>query len=166
MIIVSDTTPLNYLILINQAHILRELYDSVIVPQAVFDEMQRAETPAEVRTWIADRPKWLEVRPAQAPVMALKLGVGECEAIALALELHADVLLLDDRKARREAQRLGLTVIGTLAVLATAARRGLVDLAVVIAQLEQTTFRAPTVLIQSLLAQDRQRKESGGGFEE
>lgn len=85
MIIVSDTTPLNYLILIDQAHILHELYDSVIIPQAVFDEMQRAETPAEVRTWIADRPAWLEVRPAQAPVTALKLSVGECEAIALAL---------------------------------------------------------------------------------
>lgn len=166
MIIVSDTTPLNYLILINQANILHELYDSVIVPQAVFDEMQRAETPVEVRAWIADRPEWLEVLPARAPVTALKLGVGEREAIALALELHADVLLLDDRKARREAQRLGLVVVGTLAVLATAARRGLVDLAVAIAQLQQTTFRAPTVLIRSLLDEDRQRKESGGGFEE
>jgi predicted nucleic acid-binding protein len=92
----------------------------------------------------------------------LKLGAGESEAIALALELHADALLLDDRKARQEAQRRGLTVTGTLAVLATAARRDLIDLPTAIARLQQTTFRAPTALIQSLLDDDRERKERGG----
>lgn len=158
MIIVSDTTPLNYLILINQVHILHELYDSVLIPQSVFDEMQRAETPAEVRAWIADRPQWLEIRPAQASDPSLKLGAGESEAISLALELHADALLLDDRKARQEAQKRGLTVTGTLAVLATAARRDLVDLPTAITQLQKTTFRAPATLIQSLLDQDRERK--------
>src|SRR5437764_750595 len=114
MIIVSDTTPLNYLILIDQVQILHELYDSVLIPQSVFDEMQRAETPTEVRAWFAARPRWLEVRPAQAHDPSLKLGAGESEAITLALELHADALLLDDRKARQEAQRRGLTVTGTL----------------------------------------------------
>lgn len=89
MIIVSDTTPLNYLILIGQVHVLHELYGSVLIPQSVFDEMQRAETPAEVRVWIAARPEWPEVRPAQATDPSLKLGAGEREAIALALELHA-----------------------------------------------------------------------------
>lgn len=128
--------------------------------------MQRAETPAEVRAWIADRPEWLEVRPAQAIVTDLKLGAGESEAIALALELHADALLLDDRKARQEAQRRGLTVTGTLAVLATAARRGLVDLPTAITRLQQTTFRAPAALIQSLLDQDLEKKERGGSSEE
>ncbi len=166
MIIVSDTTPLNYLILIDQVHILHELYESVLIPQSVFDEMQRAETPTEVHAWVTDRPEWLEVRPAQAPVTALKLGAGESEAIALALELHADALLLDDKKARQEAQRRGLTVTGTLAVLATAARRGLVDLPTAIARLQQTSFRAPTMLIQSLLDQDRERKEPSGSTEE
>ena len=166
MIIVSDTTPLNYLILIDQAHILHELYDSVLIPQSVFDEMQRAETPAEVRAWITDRPEWLEVRPAQTTDPSLKLGAGESEAIALALELHADALLLDDRKARQEAQKRGLTVTGTLAVLATAARRDLVELPTAIARLQKTTFRAPATLIQSLLDQDRERKEQGGGSEE
>ena len=159
MIIVSDTTPLNYLILIDQAHVLHELYDSVIVPQSVFDEMQRAETPAEVRAWVAARPQWLEVRPVQATDPSLKLGAGEREAIALALEFHADAILLDDRKARREAERRGLTVTGTLAVLATAARRGLLDLPAAIALLQQTTFRAPSALIQSLLDQDCERRE-------
>ncbi len=166
MIIVSDTTPLNYLILIGQVHVLHELYGSVLIPQSVFDEMQRAETPAEVRVWIAARPEWLEVRPAQATDPSLKLGAGEREAIALALELHADALLLDDRKARQEAQKRGLTVTGTLAVLAAAARRDLVDLPTAITRLQQTTFRAPLALIQSLLDQDRERKKRSGSSEE
>lgn len=166
MIIVSDTTPLNYLILIDQVHVLHELYDSVLIPQSVFDEMQRAETPAEVRSWITARPGWLEVRSAQATDPSLKLGAGESDAIALALELHADALLLDDRKARREAQRRGLTVTGTLAVLATAARRGLIDLPTAITRLQQTTFRAPAALIQSLLDEDRKRKGQDGGSKE
>jgi predicted nucleic acid-binding protein len=166
MIIVSDTTPLNYLILIGQVHILHELYDSVLIPQSVFDEMQRAETPAEVRAWVTEHPEWLEMRPAQTIDPSLKLGAGEREAIALALELHADALLLDDRKARQEAQKRGLTVTGTLAVLATAARRDLIDLPTAIARLQKTTFRAPAILIQSLLDQDRERKEQGGGTEE
>jgi predicted nucleic acid-binding protein len=165
MIIVSDTTPLNYLILIDQVHILHELYESVLIPQSVSDEMQRAETPAEVRAWVTERPEWLEVRLAQITDPSLKLGAGESEAIALALELHADALLLDDRKARQEAQKRGLTVTGTLAVLATAARRDLVDLPTAIARLQKTTFRAPATLIQSLLDQDRERKEQGGGSE-
>jgi predicted nucleic acid-binding protein len=132
----------------------------------VFDEMQRVETPAEVHVWITAKPEWLEVRPVQAPDPSLKLGAGESEAIALALELHADALLLDDHKARQEAQKRGLTVTGTLAVLATAARRDLVDLPTTIAQLQKTTFRAPATLIQSLLDQDRERKEQGSGAEE
>ncbi|MGH9899763.1 MAG: DUF3368 domain-containing protein, partial [Pyrinomonadaceae bacterium] len=78
---------------------------------------------------------------------------------------HADVLLLDDRKARQKAQRSGLTVTGTLGVLATASRRGLVDLPTAITRLQQTTFRAPMALIQSLLDQDRERKELGCGSE-
>lgn len=166
MIIVSDTTPLNYLILINQAHVLHELYDSVIIPQSVFDEMQRTETPAEVRAWVAARPEWLEVRAAQVLDPSLKLGAGESEAIALALELQADALLLDDKKARQEARRRGLKVTGTLAVLATAAGRGLVDLPTAIAQLQQTTFRAPKALVQSLMDQAREKKERGGSSEE
>ena len=166
MIIVSDTTPLNYLILIEQVYILHELYGSVLIPQSVFDAMQRVETPAEVRAWIAARPEWLEVRPAQATDPSLKLGAGESEAIALALEVRADALLLDDRKARQEAQKRGLIVTGTLAVLAAAARRDLVDLPTSIARLQQTTFRAPTALIQLLLEQDRERKERGCSPEE
>lgn len=159
MTVVSDTTPLNYLILIDQVDLLYELYGSVVIPQSAFSEMQRADTPVEVQAWIAARLAWLEVRPAQATDPSLKLGAGETEAIALALELHADALLLDDRKARQEAQKRGITVTGTLGILAESARRGLVDLPKAIARLQQTTFRAPTAVIQLLLERDSERKE-------
>lgn len=146
------------LILINQAHLLQALYSFVVIPQAVHDEMQRADTPVEIREWIDNRPNWLEVRPSPSFDLNLKLGVGEREAITLALELKAEAILLDDIKARIEAQNKGLVVIGTLAILATAAHRGLVDLPAAIARLQQTNFRAPADLIQLILDQDHTKK--------
>ena len=158
MIVVSDTTPLNYLILIGQAHLLHELYGRVALPRAVYRELQRENTPEDVRVWVTTHPEWLEVHPVGEPDSTLSLGLGEREAITLARQLRADLILLDDRKARRVAREHGLTVTGTLAVLATAAERGLVELPAAISRLRQTTFRAPADLIQLLLDQDRERK--------
>ena len=61
MIVVSDTTPIHYLILIEEIDILRDLFGRVIIPQAVFDDMQREKTPQEVKAWIAAPPIWLEM---------------------------------------------------------------------------------------------------------
>lgn len=65
MIIVSDTTPINYLILIDQIHLLRELYGQAVLPQAVLDEMQSASAPDKVRVWISNRPEWVPLRTLQ-----------------------------------------------------------------------------------------------------
>ncbi len=70
------------------------------------------------------------------------LGDGEREAIVLAQELHADIVLIDEGDGRREAQRRALTMTGTLGVLERAAIRGLIDLPRVLARLQSTTFRA------------------------
>ncbi len=59
MIVIADTTPLHYLVLLNRAEILHELYGRVTVPEAVFRELQAASTPAIVKQWIANRPDWL-----------------------------------------------------------------------------------------------------------
>jgi len=160
VIVVTDTTPVNYLVLIDQVHILKELYGRLVLPQAVHEEMRREGTPEKVRAWAAQLPDWAEVRAAASTDPALKLGAGESEAIALAGEVGADLLLVDDGKARREARRRGLTVTGTLAVLAAAAERGLVDLPEAIAALRQTTFRAPAALIEQLLGRDREQGRS------
>lgn len=166
MIVVSDTTPLNYLVLIDQSHLLHELYGRVLIPEAVRYEMQRADTPEKVRAFVSNPPVWLEVHTVPAPDSTLNLGTGEREAITLAQTLRADVLLLDDGKARRAARERGLTVTGTLGVLANAARRGLVDLTTALSQLQLTTFRAPDNLIRLLLEQDTERQKHGEGTSE
>ena len=62
MIVVADTTPLQYLILIQYEHVLPVLYGRVVVPPAVIDELTRDETPQQVREWVKSAPSWLEVR--------------------------------------------------------------------------------------------------------
>ena len=64
MTVVSNTTPLNYLILIGQADILSKLYELIVIPEAVFNELTAQSTPQLVQEWIASKPAWLEVRPA------------------------------------------------------------------------------------------------------
>jgi len=119
MIIVSDTSPLNYLVLIGHIEILEKLFARVIIPQAVFDEMRHTKTPREVKAWVDSAPAWLEVRQAGRSRFApgKKIGDGEREAIALAKELSADAILIDDRDGAAEARKNGLTVIGTLTIL-------------------------------------------------
>src|SRR5438132_1504423 len=99
-------------------HVLPALYGHVIVPPAVITELTRERTPNLVRAWMAEPPDWLRI---QAPTrviaeMRTDLGEGEREAIRLAVETSADALVVDDRDARHEAERLGVPVLGTLRV--------------------------------------------------
>src|SRR5262245_15119381 len=100
MTIISDTTPLRYLIEIEKAYILESLFGRVIIPQAVFNDLQRPKTPQPVKEWIVNHPAWLEVRQADLSLYTpqKRIGAGECEAFALALELQADAVLLDDKQ--------------------------------------------------------------------
>jgi predicted nucleic acid-binding protein len=153
MIIIADTTPLNYLILIGEVDALRQLYGSVIVPPAVREELTRASSPKAVRAWITAVPSWIEVRSPELPIPILpnNLGPGEREAIALAEELHADQLIVDDRPARREAEKRGFSVIGTFGILQEAALEGYLDLRSSIDRLRLTNFHiSPDVLAQVL----------------
>ena len=85
MIVLSDTSPLNYLVLIGHVDVLPTLFGDVIVPAAVRDELQRAGAPDVVREWLAGPPSWLKVRAASHPDPTIQLGAGEVEAISLAL---------------------------------------------------------------------------------
>jgi len=127
MIVVSDTTPLNYLILVDSVHVLPALFGRVFAPTAVIQELLHAKTPDAVRAWAGKPPPWLTVQdPAQLDPV-LKLGDGETAAIALAEELRADWVLMDERKGTREAQSRGLHVAGTLTILEVAGAKGLLD---------------------------------------
>jgi predicted nucleic acid-binding protein len=128
--IVADTGPLNYLVLIQAIEILPNLYEGVSIPPAVLDELSHPRTPDLVRAWISRPPSWLRVVALKERVDSSlsALDAGEREAISLAWELHAHLLLMDERDGVFLARKHGLDVIGTLAVLDLAAGRGLVDL--------------------------------------
>ena len=129
MIVVSDTSPILNLALIGQLHLLPSLYHQVLIPPAVHLELTRSGVDALVS--MPGSSTWLIVAEAQdqARVRQLcsQLDRGEAEAIVLALERQADLLLMDERRGRREAAALGLRVTGLLGVLAEAKRAGLVD---------------------------------------
>ena len=153
MIVVADTSPLRYLILIEHVHVLPALYGQVVVPPAVIVELNQERTPDLVKTWLSAMPEWLHVQaPRQALTSRLTvLGAGEREAITLAVELSADALLMDDRDAREEARRLGVPVLGTLRVLMDASEHGFADLSTAFDRLRQTNFRASEPLLKRLL---------------
>lgn len=161
MIVIADTTPLHYLVLIDCADILRALYGRVIIPKSVVEELQAEGAPPAVKDWIAQRPDWLEVHQASVPsdLAAAQLDPGEREAIALAQTLRADAVILDDRAARREAERRNLRVIGTLRVLADAAEIGLVDLPEALQGLQAAGFYMDAKLAQFLLERRAKRIE-------
>ncbi len=163
MIVVSDTSPLNYLILIGQADVLRALFGRVIAPPAVLAEMRQTFAPEAVAGWAGSPPQWLEVISPRTIDVNLRMGAGEIEAICLAQELKADYVLIDEPKASSVARRLGLAVAGTLNVLALAAEKELVDLPAAIAALRQTNFRGPSDLIEELLKRDEKRRTEGSG---
>jgi predicted nucleic acid-binding protein len=143
MIVVADTTPLNYLVLIGQIELLSALYRTVLIPQEVHRELQQPGTPPTVRAWATKLPAWCEVRASSStPDPALsELDPGEREAIQLALEAGVNVLLMDETEGRREALRRHLQVAGTVSVLEKAAQRGLIDFRVALERLDQTNFR-------------------------
>ena len=164
MIIVSDTTPLRYLIEIEKAYILESLFDRIIIPQAVFNDLQRPKTPKPVKEWIANHPTWLEIRQADVSFYTpqKRIGAGEREAFALALELQADAVLLDDKCAMVEAKRLGLVTIRTFDILERAATENLLDLPETVDWIKRTSFRLPPAkIIDEILERDRLRKQSG-----
>jgi len=155
MIIVSNTSPINYLILIGHINLLPELFDAIIIPQAVYSELSDASAPSPVQTWIATPPDWLKIQSVNQPSDAILdlLDPGERAAILLAQELNADLLLLDDMKARRTATERGLAITGILGILDQAATMKLIDLPAAVQNLQSTSFWASGSLYQKLLDQ-------------
>ena len=159
-LIIADTGPINYLVLIGNIDLLPILFEKVILPSAVQAELADPDAPPPVRNWIADPPAWLDIRdtPARESDHGSVEGLdeGETAAIALAISLGADLLLMDDRKGVIVARGKGLRVTGTLGILDIAAERGLVDFAQAVSRLRRTTFRIPEALLDSLMKKHAQ----------
>jgi predicted nucleic acid-binding protein len=160
MIVVANTSPLNYLIRLGHPNVLHKIYGHVLVPHAVLIEMQHPEAPTEVRAWAFAPPPWLEERQVEQvdESLAAELGAGEREAITLALEVRADVLLIDERAGRKEAEERHIKVAGTLAVLLQASLRGYFELPEAMKQLRQYGFRASRPVEALMLARYEQSK--------
>lgn len=158
MIVVADSSPLNYLAQIRATDLLGQLYGRVLAPESVMAELRDQRAPAAVLSWASQPHTWFEVcRLAGSPPETLRsLGAGERDAIQLALERHADFLLIDEKRGRTEARRLGLETTGTLGILLEAGRRGLVDAEKAILQLSsETNFRIEPRLRDELIRRAR-----------
>src|SRR5262249_11124841 len=161
-LVVADTSPLNYLILIDQIEILPALFEKVLVPEVVRNELQHSDAPAAVRRWISTTPPWLEIVPAgqeTTDVELLRLGGGERAAILLALRIKAELLLIDDRDGVNLARSRGFAVTGTFGILDLAASRGVIDLHEAVDRLKATTFRYPPDILDELLARHSRQNE-------
>ena len=129
MSIVSDTSPINNLAAINHLYLLHQLYGTVIIPEAVYRELTDPNFPVasatEVQTF-----DWIQTRTIsdRTLVEALRneLDIGEAEAIALAVEIQADQVLIDERRGRLVASRLNLSYTGILGILVEAKSQSLI----------------------------------------
>ena len=155
--VVSDTSPLHYLVECAAIDVLPVLFQEILIPPTVHRELQHQRTPPRVRAWAQSLPVWVKVRAPAVLDDSLDVDEGEKEAICLAREVKAVAILMDDRKGRAEAVRCGLRVAGTIGLLEAAAGRGLLDFAVSIQRLRQTNARLDEELIQAALTRNRPR---------
>jgi predicted nucleic acid-binding protein len=143
--IVSNTSPLRYLIAVGHADLLHKVFGDVLIPPAVLAELTHPAGREDVRQWIEQRPTWLQVRPLQAPPsreLTATLDAGECEALQLAFETRPDFILIDERLGRRAGVALGLIVIGALGLLRESYRQQLLsDPLGVLDQMRRIGFR-------------------------
>jgi predicted nucleic acid-binding protein len=130
LIVVSDTSPVLNLARIGRLDLLPLLYHQVLIPPAVHDELTRSQGDLLPVIELASQA-WLTVATAndQKRVQELRdhLDAGEAEAIVLAIERRADLLLVDERRGRSTAKAAGLNITGLLGVLASAKQIGLID---------------------------------------
>jgi uncharacterized protein len=160
MIVVSDTSPLTALLSIGAADLLPQIFREVVIPEAVRHELLRSHSQL---------PSWLRVEAvrisANVRQYARIVDVGEAEAIELAKELHADRLLIDERKGRRLAMQEGVPVIGLLGVVLLARRSGLIPSARALLQrlqLEAGMYLALDVREAALKTVGESPEQTGG----
>ncbi len=160
ILIVADSGPVNYLIQIGCIGLLAQLAEKTVLPASVQAELVHRAAPDAVRAWAATPPAWVEIRAATNPVAARDISTADGEAIALAMELGAAVLLMDDRHARLCAAALGVVTMGTVGLLEAAAARELVSLPAALEKLRGTSCFLPDDLIGNALDRDAARRRT------
>lgn len=141
MIVISDTSPLLTLWSIGELSVLPKLFGEIVIPPDVETEI-RAEGHGDSADAIFDEcGDWLTVRTPLIVLPIRGLDPGETSAIALAKELAAQFLIIDERLGRKAAMLENVSTIGTVGVLERAANAGLIDLAVAFERIKQGKFR-------------------------
>ncbi len=153
-VVIVNTTPIIGLAVVGQLDLLKKLYERVVIPPAVQAEVIRGGR-GKVGTAELEQANWIEVvalKDLQRADLLSDLDRGEAEVIALAQELSADLVIIDERLARRHAKRLGLRLTGTLGVLLKAKEMGFVArVKPFIEQLERNGIRlADSVIAEAL----------------
>ena len=146
MLVVSNTSPLIALAKINQFIIFKQLFQSVMIPQAVSDEFMKNCSLIEKTNFQFACQDCIEVTEVEAfsQTFSRRLGVGEREVLILAIQKQADILVIDDRKAFNEAREQNLMAVSTRAVLRMAAERNLItDYETLEMALKQENFFLP-----------------------
>lgn len=157
MIVVSDTSALSNLAVVDHLWLLEVIYQTVIIPDVVASELSAASNPT-IPTIL--QLGWIQTQSLTDPQLANQLqqkrglDAGEANAIALAFELQADDLLIDERLGRQEAVRLGLSIVGILGILLVAKQRSLIPQVqpVMDALINQAGFRVSPQLYKRVLA--------------
>ncbi|MGL6343584.1 MAG: DUF3368 domain-containing protein [Waterburya sp.] len=130
MIVISNTSPIFYLSTIGQLALLHQLYDEIVIPTTVFQEITNIGN-TDVSAVVVPTLNWIKIQSATdrnlVNILSHELDPGEAEAIALAVELKADRLLMDERLGRNAAIRLELKVTGVLGILIAAKRNNLIQ---------------------------------------
>jgi len=124
MLIVSDTSPITNLIQIGQLDILEQVFEQIIIPEKVYEELsvyEKQKEEIESQDWILVKAV---TNKEEVKILERRLDSGEAEAIVLAKELNADLLIVDERKGRKAAEEYGLKVIGLLGVLIQGKKKG------------------------------------------
>ncbi len=155
-IVVSNTTPLIALAWIEQLELLPMLFGVIYIPQAVHRELHR--NPEKIGSAELIAASWLRVKAVQntlaVEMLVDELDAGESEAIVLAHELMAGLLLMDERRGRRRAATAGLAIVGTLGILIEARKRGLIGpLRPLLDRLRELPFRMNETLYGDVLRQ-------------
>ncbi len=160
MIVISDTTPIIALIKINRIDLLEKLFDEVLIPEAVFDELTTNslfanETAIVKSSTFLKKTSVQNKKSLQILQAASGLDDGESQAIILADELKSDALIIDEKKGRKVAQQLGITITGTIGILIQAHNEGMIssdEIKQYLEQLKNSNIRLSDSLIQQALA--------------
>lgn len=150
--VVSNISPLNYLIQIGAIDLLPRIHKEIHVPVRVVEELRDPAAPDSVKAWAGATPSWLKIDREERliPEGLSHLHSGEAAAIVLSIDRSATMLLIDDLDGRVAARAAGLVVMGTLGVLDAAACQGLADFHSLLDALLGTNFRAPRALVETL----------------